>query len=222
MVTGRHAARLPGHWTQRVGRGSVSGIVEGGCLRSDARAAAPQTVCAPSEGIHPIGSVHPVWGHSTREARFNLIGSIALDQNGLNDHRWGVSPHRQQASSWSWSPVPLPRFCRRRLSGVYRRPPYTRLRSRPSRRVVSKGGQALPPPINVARNSPAISSNVESTPLELQRFRAISKSDRREITCEICLEVVGAPPAGAVARLVSRSAPAASDPPPSAPGCMLG
>ena len=101
-------------------------------------------------------------------------------------------------------------------------PPYTRLRSRPSRRVVSKGGQALPPPINVARNSPAISSNVEFTSLELQRFRAISKSDRREITCEICLEVVGAPPAGAVARLVSRSAPTLSGPPPSAPGCMLG
>ena len=46
----------------------------------------------------------------------------------------------------------------------------------------------------------------------------ISKSDRREITCEICLEVVGSSPAGAVARLVSRSVPVASDPPPSAPG----
>ena len=101
-------------------------------------------------------------------------------------------------------------------------PPYTRLRSRPRRCFVSKGGQALPPPINVARNSPAISSNVEFTSLELQRFRAISKSDRREITCDICLEVVGSPPPGAVARLVSRSAPAASDPPPSAPGCMSG
>ena len=109
--------------TQRVGRGSVSGIVEGGCLRSDARAAAPQTVCAPSEGIHPIGSGQPVWGHSTREARFQLIGSIAPDQNGLNDHRWGVSPHRQQAPSRTWSPVRLPRFCRRRLSGVYRHRP---------------------------------------------------------------------------------------------------
>ena len=95
--------------TQRVGRGSVPGIVEGGCLRSDARAAAPQTVCAPSEGIHPIGSVQPVWGHSTREARFNLIESIAPDQTWLNDHRWAVSPHRQQTSSWSWPPVPLPR-----------------------------------------------------------------------------------------------------------------
>ena len=172
--------------TQRVGRGSVPGIVEGGCLRSDARAAAPQTVCAPSEGIHPIGSVQPVWGHSTREARFNLIESIAPDQTWLNDHRWAVSPHRQQTSSWSWPPVPLP------------------------------------PPINVARNSPAISSNIESTSLELQRFRVISKSDRGEITCGICLEVVGSPPAGAVARPVSRSAPVASGPPPSAPGCMSG
>jgi len=32
MVTGRHAARLPVHWTQRVGRGSVPGIVEGGVV----------------------------------------------------------------------------------------------------------------------------------------------------------------------------------------------
>ncbi len=90
------------------------------------------------------------------------------------------------------------------------------------RRVVSTVGQALLLPINVARNSRAISSNVEFTSLESQRFRAVSKSDRGEITCEICLEVVGSPPAGAVARPVSRSAPAASDPPTSAPGCMSG
>ena len=83
-------------------------------------------------------------------------------------------------------------------------------------------GQALPPPINVARNSHAISSNVESASLELQCFRVISKSDRGEITCEICLGVVGSPPAGAVARPVSRSAPVLSDPLPSAPGCMSG
>ena len=66
--------------TRRVGRGSVSGIVEGGCLRSDARAAAPQTVCTPSDGIHPTGSVQPVWGHSTREARFQLIERIQPDR----------------------------------------------------------------------------------------------------------------------------------------------
>ena len=144
--------------TQRVGRGSVPGIVEGGCLRSDARAAAPQTVCAPSEGIHPIGSVQPVWGHSTREARFNLIGSIAPDQTWLNDHRWAVSPHRQQTSSWSWPPVPLP------------------------------------PPINVARNSPAISSNVESTSLELQRFRVISKSDRGKLRAKCVWRLSGRRP----------------------------
>jgi len=99
------------------------------------------------------------------------------------------------------------------------------MRSLPSacrRRVVSMLGQALPPPINVARNSHAISSNVESTSLELQRFRVILKSDRGEITCDICLEVVGSPPAGAVARPVSRSAPVLSDPPPTAPGCISG
>ena len=90
------------------------------------------------------------------------------------------------------------------------------------RRVVSTLGQALPPPINVARNSPAISSNIEFISLELQRFWAVLKSDRGEITCEICLEVVGSLPAGAVARLVSRSVPVASGPPPSVPGCMSG
>ena len=99
-----------------------------------ARAAALQTGCAPSEGIHLIGSVQPVWGHSTREGRFHLIESIAPDQNGLNDHRWGVSPHRAQAPSRSWSIVPLPRFSRRRPPGVYRRPPYPRLCNRPRRR----------------------------------------------------------------------------------------
>ncbi|ERH26555.1 hypothetical protein HMPREF1980_01507 [Actinomyces sp. oral taxon 172 str. F0311] len=62
MVTGRHAARLPGHWTQRFGRGSVSGIVEGGCLRSDARAAAPQTGSTPSRGLHLIGVFNPFGG----------------------------------------------------------------------------------------------------------------------------------------------------------------
>ena len=137
---GRHAACLPVHWLQRVGRGSVSGIIKGGCLRSDARAAAPQTGCAPSGGRLLIGSVQPVWGHSTREGRFHLIESIAPDQNGLNDHRWGVLPHRAQAPSWSWSPVLLPRFCRRCPAGVYRRPPYPRLCSKapsatPSRRL---------------------------------------------------------------------------------------
>ncbi|ERH23234.1 hypothetical protein HMPREF1980_02204, partial [Actinomyces sp. oral taxon 172 str. F0311] len=60
--------------------------------------------------------------------------------NGLNDHRWGVSPHRQQASSRSWSIVPLRRFCRRCLSGVYLRLSYPRLCSKaplatPSRRL---------------------------------------------------------------------------------------
>ena len=42
---------------------------------------------------------------------------------GVDSSRSGASPHRQQASSWSWSIVPLPRFCRRCLSGVYRHRP---------------------------------------------------------------------------------------------------
>ena len=76
----------------------------------------------PIERIAPHRGIQPVWGHSTREARFNLIESIAPDQNGLNDHRWGVSPDRQQAPSRTWPPVSLPRFFRRLLSGVYLRP----------------------------------------------------------------------------------------------------
>ena len=124
----RRACRFIGHNVLVAARSLASSRAEwsGWC----SCAAAPQTVCAPSEGMHPIGSVQPVWGHSIRERRFHLIESIAPDQNGLNDHRWGVLPHRQQASSWSWSPVLLPRFCRRRLSGVYRCPACPRLRSR--------------------------------------------------------------------------------------------
>ena len=60
--------------------------------------------------------------------------------------------------------------------------------------VVSKLGQALPPPINVARNSHAISSNVESTSLELQRFRVISKSDRGELRATFVWRLSGLRP----------------------------
>ena len=62
------------------------------------------------------------------------------------------------------------------------------------RRVVSKLCQALPPPINVARNSPAISSNVESTSLELQRFRVISKSDRGKLRAKFVWRLSGRRP----------------------------
>ena len=34
---------------------------------------------------------------------------------------------------------------------------------------------------NFARNSPAITSNIEFVPLELQRFRVISKNDRGKL-----------------------------------------
>ena len=112
----------------------------------------------PIERIAPHRGIQPVWGHSTREARFNLIESIAPDQNGLNDHRWGVSPDRQQASSRTWPPVSLPRFCRRLLSGVYLRPPYPRLCSRPRRRHFSgvyrrPPGSAAPVRVHDARGN---------------------------------------------------------------------
>ena len=44
--------------------------------------------------------------------------------------------------------------------------------------VGSKPGQASPPPINVARNSPATCSNIEFASLELQCFWGVSKNDR--------------------------------------------
>ena len=47
--------------------------------------------------------------------------------------------------------------------------------------VVSKPGQAPPPPINFARNSPATCSNIELISLELQCIRMVSKSDRRKL-----------------------------------------
>ena len=186
-----------------------------------ARAAALQTGSPPIERITPHRKHSTREEHSSREGGFNLIESIAPDQNGLNDHRWDVCLIGNKRRRGAGRPCPCPGSVGdtfRRLSA----PPTRACAARPRRRGVSKLGQALPPPINVARNSPAISSNVESTSLELQRFRTISKSDRGEITCDICLEVVGSPPAGAVARPVSRSAPALSGPPPSAPECMSG
>ena len=83
VVTGalRHAFRVVGHNVLVAARSLASSraVSSGWC----SCAAAPQTVCAPSEGMHPIGSIRPGWGHSTRERRFHLIESIAPDQNGL-------------------------------------------------------------------------------------------------------------------------------------------
>ena len=47
--------------------------------------------------------------------------------------------------------------------------------------VVSKPGQAPPPPINFARNSPAACSNIEFASLELQRFWGVSKNDHDKL-----------------------------------------
>ena len=67
-----------------------------------------------------------------------------------------------------------------------------------ARRVVSRPALALPPPIYFARNSPEACSNIEFTSLELQRFRMVSKSDRRKLCatfgqCGLCcrLRVLG-------------------------------
>ena len=49
------------------------------------------------------------------------------------------------------------------------------------RRVASLSGQALPPPINFARNSPAACSNIEFASLELQCFWGVSKNDHDKL-----------------------------------------
>ena len=68
----------------------------------------------------------------------------------------------------------------------------SRLGARPHRQQASSQCLARPPPpINVARNSHAISSNVESTSLELQRFRVISKSDRGKLRAKFVWRLSG-------------------------------
>ena len=57
-------------------------------------------------------------------------------------------------------------------------PPPTGTAARP---CASKPGQAPPPPINFARNSPAACSNIECASLELQRFWGVSKNDRDKL-----------------------------------------
>ena len=75
--------------------------------------------------------------------------------------------------------------------------------------VVSKPGQALSLR-NSARNSPASASNIEFMSLELQRFWAISKSDRGKL-CAKCvwggLGVASRSPARPRRRLAAPSAP---------------
>ena len=65
-------------------------------------------------------------------------------------------------------------------------------------RVDSLSGQAPPPPINFARNSPAACSNIECASLELQRFWGVSKNDHDKLRatfgqCGLCcrLRVLG-------------------------------
>ena len=74
-----------------------------------------------------------------------------------------------------------------------------------------------PPPIgltcaisNFARNSPVIASNIEFVPLELQRFWAVSKNDRRKLCATFsgvviavtlgCCGQAPPPPTGTAAR----------------------
>ena len=99
------------------------------------------------------------------------------------------------------------------------------IRSLPSacrRRVVSKLGQSLPPPINVARNSHAFTSNVESTSLELQRFRVVSKSDRGKLRAKFVWSLSGLRPRVPWLAQCLEARPCSPDPPPSAPGCISG
>ena len=68
----------------------------------------------------------------------------------------------------------------------------SRLGARPHRQqALSRSSARYCPPINVARNSHAISSNVESTSLELQRFRVILKSDRGKLRAKFVWRLSG-------------------------------
>ena len=102
----RHACRVIGHNVLVAARSLASSraVSSGWC----SCAAAPQTVCAPSEGMHPIGSIRPVWGHSTRERRFHLIESIAPDQNGLMIADGASDPIRNMPRHGAGRPCPCP------------------------------------------------------------------------------------------------------------------
>ena len=78
------------------------------------------------------------------------------------------------------------------------------------------------PPINVARNSHAFTSNVESTSLELQRFRVVSKSDRGKLRAKFVWRLSGLRPRVPWLAQCLEARPCSPDPPPSAPGCISG
>ena len=118
-----------GDRTQRIGRELVPGVVGHRRRVGGASAALVRSLCSASGRISPsgglcfsggmqlVGGIRAVREHCTRSER-------------VESSRSDVAPHRQQASSQSWPPLPLPRSCRRRLSGVCRRPPYPRLCSK--------------------------------------------------------------------------------------------
>ena len=75
-----------GYRTKHVGRGSVPGLGEG--WRGSglhAHATTPQMGCAPSGGLHLIGSIQPVREDSTRS-------------EGVESSRSGATPHPPQAA----------------------------------------------------------------------------------------------------------------------------
>ena len=122
--------RACGYVAQRVGRGSVPGIVEGGASGWCARAAALQTGSPPSRGLHLIGSIRPV--RSIRAVREDLTRSVGVDSSrsatsavaDLVDR--SPAPVLSATPFWRLSapvlPAPVQQACRRRLSGVYRCP----------------------------------------------------------------------------------------------------
>ena len=85
-------------------------------------------------------------------------------------------------------------------------------RGRAPQRCPSKPGQAPPPPINFARNSPATCSNIEFASLELQRFRMVSKNYRLKL-CAKFVWVRLSTPSGAAARPGLNARPCSPAPP---------
>ena len=132
----------------------------------------------------------PRWCSGRRRAR--LWGRAALCARGRRPAREPSAPRALLgASSRSparprhrpRAPQPCPAVAHGHRSLALqslRRPPHQWCQVA-DRCVVSKPGQAPPPPINFARNSPAACSSIEFVSLELQRFWGVSKSERDKL-----------------------------------------
>ena len=185
-------------------RGAACGLLPHGC---SGRRVGAGLLCVPVGGGPPASRPRCELRSARRlEARPGPATahghrSLALRSLRRPPHQWGVV-----ADVWLCASPRSPARPRRRPRAPQPGPPVPPAPSTPvgpgrcclARRVVSRPALALPPPIYFARNSPEACSNIEFTSLELQRFRMVSKSDRRKLCatfgqCGLCcrLRVLG-------------------------------